>query len=55
MPVYVEGCPLQHDKFKEPGDCRICPQAQGCILLILLKKLAKIEEEVRDISRKLKK
>ncbi|MFC2005951.1 hypothetical protein ACFLVG_03205 [Chloroflexota bacterium] len=44
----IEGCPLQHQK---EGDCRICPQGEGCIFLILLKKLDKIEDRLRGLSK----
>lgn len=52
MGVHIEGCPLQHQKIHKAGDCRVCPQGEGCIILIVLKKLSTIEENVRALSRK---
>jgi len=53
MEVHVEGCPLQHERPHKSGDCRICPQGDGCILLILLRKLSSIEDRLRLISQKI--
>ena len=40
----VEGCPLQHSK--KLGDCRTCPQVEGCVFLIILKRISEIERKL---------
>jgi len=55
MVVHIDGCPLQHPKAHQPGDCRICPQGEGCILLIILKKVGTLEDEVRTLSEQIAK
>ena len=52
MKTHTEGCPLQHEKARGPGDCRICPQGEGCILLAILRKVGKIEDKIRELSEK---
>ncbi len=52
MEVHVEGCPLQHERPHKPGDCRICPQGDGCILLTILKKIGTLEDRIRQLSQK---
>ena len=44
----IEGCPLQYQKIPKhkAGDCRTCPQAEGCIFLIIMKKLSDIERKL---------
>ena len=54
MEVHVEGCPLQHERPHKAGDCRICPQGEGCMFLILLRKLSHIEDSVQLLSDKVK-
>ena len=50
----LEGCPLQFDKTKKPGDCRICPQGESCMFIIIMKKLDSLEERLELLSRKIK-
>ncbi len=50
--VHIEGCPLQRERTHKAGDCRICPQVDGCILLAILKKLGGIEHSIRELSKK---
>ncbi|MFC1897908.1 hypothetical protein ACFLX8_05050 [Chloroflexota bacterium] len=52
--VHIEGCPLQHERPHKAGDCRICPQADGCIFLAILNKLGSIEHSIRELSEKQK-
>ena len=52
--VHIEGCPLQHERTHKAGDCRICPQADGCILLAILDKLDGIEHSIRELLQKRK-
>lgn len=52
MEVDIEGCPLQHERPHKPGDCRICPQGEGCMFLIMLRKLSSIEDRIRLLSQK---
>ena len=52
MTVHVEGCPLQHEKAHKAGDCRVCPQGEGCIFLIILKRMGDLDDKVRDIHLK---
>ena len=54
MEVHTEGCPLQHERPHKAGDCRICPQGDGCILLIILRRLVNIENSIRELSQKRK-
>ena len=51
MVAHIEGCPLQHEKTHKAGDCRICPQGDGCILQILLKKVSNIEHSIQELSK----
>ena len=53
--VHIEGCPLQYEKPHKAGDCRVCPQADGCILLFILRKLGNIEDSIKELSKKRKK
>ena len=52
--VHIEGCPLQHERPHKAGDCRICPQADGCIFLIIINKMTSIENGIRALSKKRK-
>jgi len=47
----MEGCPLAHDKFQ--GKCVNCPQVTDCIFLHMMKSMADVKSQLRDISRQL--
>ena len=52
--IHIEGCPLQHERPHKAGDCRICPQADGCIFLFILRRLSSIDRSIKALSKKRK-
>jgi hypothetical protein len=47
----MEGCPLAHEKFQ--GNCVNCPQVTDCVFLRLMKGMADVKMQLRDICKQL--
>ena len=48
----MEGCPLAREKFQ--GNCVNCPQVTDCVFLNIMKNLAGLKTQLRDIDKQLK-
>lgn len=47
----MEGCPLAHEKFQ--GNCVNCLQVTDCVFLNIMKNLANLRTQLRDIDKRL--
>ena len=47
----MEGCPLAHEKFQ--GNCVNCPQVTDCVFLNIMKNLASLKTQLRDVDKRL--
>ena len=47
----MEGCPLAHQKIL--GNCVNCPQVTDCVFLNIMKNLAGLKTQLRDIDKRL--
>lgn len=47
----MEGCPLAHEKFQ--GKCVNCLQVTDCVFLRVMKNLADMKSQLRDINKQL--